>query len=79
MRLLKKLGGVDLYKQVEETRDAVYLDPGRGNKSPFLHFRSTNTNGMSWIKHFPETITRLAGGGCGTLRIKTSRGMPRSG
>jgi hypothetical protein len=43
MCLLKKLGGVDLYKKVEETPDAVTL-------TPFIHFRSTNINGTSWIK-----------------------------
>ena len=50
MRLLKKFGGLDLYKKVEETLDAIYPDLGSGNKPPFIHFRSTNVNGTSWIK-----------------------------
>jgi hypothetical protein len=41
MRSLKKFGGLDLYKKVEGTLDAIYPDPGRGNKPPFFHFQST--------------------------------------
>jgi len=50
MLLLKKFGGLDLYKKVEEALDAIHPDPGSGNKPPLIHFRSITINGTSWIK-----------------------------
>jgi hypothetical protein len=50
---------------VEEILDAIYPDLGSGNKPG--------------LNHLLETITRFAGGGRGTLEIKTSRGMLGSG
>jgi hypothetical protein len=49
MRLLKKLGGVDLYKRVEKAPDAITLIQA-GKKTPFIHFRRTNINDTLWIK-----------------------------
>ena len=79
MLLLKKFGGLDLYKKVEEALDAIHPDPGSGNNP--LSYTSGVSLSMArrGLSHLPETITRLAGGGRGTPEIKTSRGMPGSG
>jgi hypothetical protein len=67
MRLLKKFGGVDLYKRVEKAPDAITLIQA-GKKTPLL-FTSGGPISMTrcGLKHLPGTITRLAEGGRGTL------------
>src|SRR4051794_35792877 len=79
MRLLKKLGVVDLYKKFEETPDATYLVQAGGTNP--LSFTSGAPISMArrGLNPLPETITRLAGGCRGKLEIKTSLGMPGRG
>jgi len=79
MHLLKKFGGLDLYKKVEETLYAIHPIQAVGTTCPLFTSGAPISMARCGLSHLLETITRLAGGGRGTLEIKTSRGMPGSG